>query len=88
MKERLDVLLVKRGLMPSREKAKAVIMGYEGTPLAQEYAAQVIFGGVPAKGKLPVTIPGLFHAGSGIFTEKTRLGYHEPEEEPMPSVST
>ena len=61
-------------------KAKAVVMGYEGTPLAQEYAAQVIFGGVPAKGKLPVTIPGLFHAGSGIFTEKTRLGYHEPEE--------
>lgn len=61
-------------------KAKAVVMGYEGTPLAQEYAAQVIFGGIPAKGKLPVTIPGMFHAGSGIFTEKTRLGYHEPEE--------
>jgi beta-N-acetylhexosaminidase len=61
-------------------KAKAVVMGYEGTPLAQEYAAQVIFGGIPAKGKLPVTIPGVFHAGAGIFTEKTRLGYHEPEE--------
>ena len=28
-KERLDVLLVKRGLMPSREKAKAVIMAGE-----------------------------------------------------------
>lgn len=28
-KERLDVLLVKRGLMPSREKAKAVIMSGE-----------------------------------------------------------
>ena len=26
MKERLDVLLVKQGLAPSREKAKAVIM--------------------------------------------------------------
>ena len=26
MKERLDVLLVKRGLAPSREKAKAMIM--------------------------------------------------------------
>ena len=26
MKERLDVLLVKKGLAPSREKAKAVIM--------------------------------------------------------------
>lgn len=61
-------------------KAKAVVMGYEATPLAQEYAAQLIFGGIPAKGKLPVTIPGLFHAGAGIFSEKTRLGYHEPEE--------
>lgn len=61
-------------------KAKAVVMGYEATPLAQEYAAQLIFGGIPVKGKLPVTIPGLFHAGAGIFTEKTRLGYHEPEE--------
>lgn len=45
-------------------KAKAVVMGYEGTPLAQEYAAQVIFGGIPAKGKLPVTILGVFHAGA------------------------
>lgn len=61
-------------------KAKAVVMGYEGTPLAMGYAAQVVFGGVEAKGKLPVTIPGMFHAGAGIFTEKTRLGYHEPEE--------
>lgn len=26
MKERLDVLLVKRGLAPSREKAKTIIM--------------------------------------------------------------
>ena len=26
MKERLDVLLVKQGLAPSREKAKAIIM--------------------------------------------------------------
>lgn len=61
-------------------KAKAVVMGYEGTPLAQEYAAQAIFGGIAAKGKLPVSIPDLYQAGTGIFTEKTRLGYHEPEE--------
>lgn len=32
------------------------------------------------KGKLPVSIPGLYYAGTGIFTEKTRLGYHQPEE--------
>lgn len=64
----------------SIESAKGVVMGYEATPLAQEYAAQVIFGGVPAKGKLSVSIPELYFAGSGIFTPKTRLGYHYPEE--------
>jgi beta-glucosidase-like glycosyl hydrolase/CubicO group peptidase (beta-lactamase class C family) len=64
----------------SMDKARSVVMGYEATPLAEEYAAQVIFGGIPAKGKLPVTIPGLYYAGTGIFTEKTRLGYHRPEE--------
>ena len=64
----------------SATKAKALVIGYENTPLAQEYAAQVIFGGIGAKGKLPVSIPGLYYSGTGIFTEKTRLGYHEPEE--------
>ena len=65
---------------PSILKAKAVVMAYEGTPLAQKYAAQAIFGGIAAKGKLPVSIPTLYTAGTGVFTEKTRLGYHEPEE--------
>ncbi|WP_280747957.1 glycoside hydrolase family 3 N-terminal domain-containing protein [Parabacteroides sp. PF5-9] len=64
----------------STKKAKALIMGYEATPLAMKFAAQLIFGGIPAKGKLPVSIPDLYFAGTGIFTEKTRLGYHEPEE--------
>ena len=61
-------------------RAKAVIMAYEGTPLAQQYAAQAIFGGIAAKGKLTVSIPGLYFAGTGYFTSKTRLGYHQPEE--------
>lgn len=60
-------------------KAKALVMGYEDTPLAQEYAAQVIWGGIAAKGKLPVSIPDLYFAGTGVYTEKTRLAYHEPE---------
>ena len=30
MKERLDVLVVSRGLAPSREKAKAIIMAGKG----------------------------------------------------------
>lgn len=69
-----------RNYQTSVHKAKAVVMAYEGTPLAQQYAAQAIFGGIAAKGKLPVSIPELYPAGTGLFTEKTRLGYHEPEE--------
>jgi len=62
------------------KNAKAVIMAYEGTRLAENFAAQAIFGGIGTKGKLPVSISGLYSAGTGLFTEKTRLGYHEPEE--------
>ena len=64
----------------SINQAKTLIMAYEGTPLAQEYAAQVIYGGVSAKGKLSVSIPGMYAAGTGVYTQKTRLGYHQPEE--------
>ena len=61
-------------------RAKTVIMAYEGTPFAQEYAAQAIYGGISAKGKLSVTIPEMYLAGTGVNTLKTRLGYHRPEE--------
>ena len=64
----------------SAEKAKAIVMAYELTEPAENFAAQVIFGGIPAKGILPVSIPNMFSAGTGIHTEKTRLGFHEPEE--------
>ncbi|MDR2042585.1 MAG: serine hydrolase, partial [Tannerella sp.] len=60
--------------------AKGVVMAYENTRGAQDYAAQAVFGGIPARGKLPVTVPGLFPAGHGMATRKTRLGYHLPEE--------
>lgn len=63
----------------SIEASRATLLAYEATPLAQEYAAQVLFGGIGAKGKLPVTIPGMYFSGTGILTEKSRLGYHEPE---------
>ncbi len=69
-----------RDYKQSIDKAKAIVMAYEGTPLAQNYAAQLIFGGIPAKGKLPVSISDLYFAGTGVFTDKTRLGYQEPEE--------
>ena len=59
---------------------EGVVVGYEDTPLAQEYAAQAIFGGNPIEGKLPVGVKGLYKEGSGIVTDKTRLSYNLPEE--------
>ncbi|MDR1601620.1 MAG: serine hydrolase [Tannerella sp.] len=67
----------------SIESSRTLIMAYEATPYAQRFAAQIIFGGIPAKGKLAVTIPGLFRTGAGLSTPKTRLGYHFPEETGM-----
>lgn len=60
--------------------AKAVVMAYENTSLTEDNAAQLLFGGIGAKGKLPVSIPSLYYAGTGLFTEKGRLAYQEPEE--------
>jgi beta-glucosidase-like glycosyl hydrolase/CubicO group peptidase (beta-lactamase class C family) len=60
--------------------AQSVGLAYENTKQAQKAAVEVIMGGLPAKGKLPVTIAGLFAYGSGIETQKVRLSYHYPEE--------
>ena len=64
----------------SATNAKAIIIAYESTPLSENFAAQAIFGGIPAKGTLPVGIPNMYPVGAGIRTEKTRLGFHEPLE--------
>jgi len=58
-----------------------VIMSYTDNKLSQSSSAQLIFGGIPAKGKLPVTATEIYHAGAGIDTnEKIRLKYSVPEE--------
>ena len=60
--------------------AKAVICGYENLPDMQKSAAQVIMGGIPSKGKLPVSISGLFNVDEGLTTTRTRLSYQPPME--------
>ena len=64
----------------SAKQAEGILMAYEATPLAQQLSAQLLFGGIEAKGKLPVSIPSMYYAGSGIFTAKTRLSFQEPNE--------
>jgi beta-glucosidase-like glycosyl hydrolase/CubicO group peptidase (beta-lactamase class C family) len=60
--------------------AQSVVLAYEDTRYAQKAAAEVIMGGLPAKGRLPVSIAGMFAQGSGLTTQKVRLSYQHPEE--------
>lgn len=64
---------------------RALLLAYENTPLAQEYAAQALFGGCAIEGKLPVHLEGSFKLGTGLRTEKCRLGYALPESAGMDS---
>ncbi|GAB3818111.1 hypothetical protein GCM10028895_14990 [Pontibacter rugosus] len=61
-------------------KADAVIAAYQETPLTQDIASQLIFGGIGAKGKLPVTVSNAFKIGDGLKTQGgLRLAYAQPE---------
>ena len=59
---------------------EGLVMAYQDNVLTNQYAAQLIFGGIPAKGILPVSA-GFFQEGVGIQTSKSRLKYGMPEEE-------
>lgn len=69
----------------SLKKADGVVLAYENTILAQEFAAQAIFGGNKIQGRIPVSVKGLYKVGEGIDTDKTRLSYNLPEEIGIPS---
>jgi beta-N-acetylhexosaminidase len=54
-------------------EAAAFMVAYGIEDVAQDAATRVLFGDAPARGRLPVTVPGLFAAGAGIQT-KSRAG--------------
>ena len=58
-----------------------LIMAYQNDSLVQELAAQMIFGGIGASGKLPVSIGHDYTAGDGLSIERpVRLKYTIPED--------
>lgn len=68
------------------EAIEGVIVSYQNGDVAQEVSAELIFGAVASKGKLPVSINGSYTAGDGLFTEKlNRLGFTTPENVGMSS---
>ena len=65
----------------------AVVMAYQNSGIAQEKAAEVIFGAIGAKGTLPVSAHPDFPVNTGIaFEPMQRLGYSIPERVGMSST--
>ena len=65
---------------------EGLLVGYQNHPLAQQKAAQAIFGAVGTRGKLPVSIGNQFPAGTGFNTKViNRLAYGTPESAGMNS---
>ena len=73
------------GTAITNKHVKAVVLTYENTTLAEDYAAQTIFGGNAANGILPVSLAfegkkTRYNTGDGIHYPATRLGYSIPAE--------
>jgi beta-N-acetylhexosaminidase len=63
----------------SAGKCDAVVMSYEDQDYIEDLSAQLLFGGISASGKLPVST-NYWKAGTGISTVATRFKYTMPEE--------
>jgi len=64
----------------------AVLVSYQNSKISQEISAQIIFGAIETKGKLPVSIKNIFPEGTGLSTSNLmRLSYTIPEEVDMSS---
>lgn len=69
------------GKMKKLENTRAIVMAYQWTAFTEDLSSQLIFGAIPALGKLPVTVDQRFKANAGIKTEALgRLKYTIPEE--------
>ena len=68
------------------EDAKGLVVAYQDSKETQEVAAQVIFGGIGANGKLPVSVGQKFKAGDGLEIKGgIRFSYTVPEAAGMDS---
>src|SRR5690606_19196305 len=57
-----------------------VVLAYENSPATQKLAPQILFGGRPAMGILPVTVSGQYSHGVGGYLESShRIAYGTPE---------
>ena len=62
------------------QKLSTIIQLYDNSEIEQQFAAQLLFGGISAKGILPYSISDSLILGQGVKTCKTRLKYTIPED--------
>lgn len=83
LRKQAKVILVNFGtpyILQYFDNVNWVLQAYEEDIMAQDVAAQALFGGIAIKGKLPITASSKAVYNQGVITKKpTRLGYNEPE---------
>jgi beta-N-acetylhexosaminidase len=68
------------------ERSKWLVCGYEDNEVAQMVVPQILFGALPARGKLPVSASAAFRTGRGVETAALgRLKFGIPESVGMDS---
>ena len=84
----LDVFTKAYSLLPitTFDDIEGVIVSYQNGDIPQEVSAELIFGAIEAKGKLPVSINDFFNVNDGLSSEKiNRIGFAAPENVGMSS---
>ena len=75
------------GKLQGIDRSRAIVLGYQLNQYSEELSAQLIFGAIPALGRLPVTVDQRFKFNDGITTTAIgRLKYTVPEEVGLNSV--
>ncbi|QHT68011.1 serine hydrolase [Rhodocytophaga rosea] len=63
------------------DRVENLVCAYDNNSITQKIVPQILFGAIPASGKLPVTVTAGLKAGDGVNTVSLkRLGYSIPEQ--------
>jgi beta-glucosidase-like glycosyl hydrolase/CubicO group peptidase (beta-lactamase class C family) len=84
----LDVFVKPYALstLKSIQNIESVVVSYQNSDIAQQKSAQIIFGALESKGRLPVSVGDHFDLHSGIYNNALkRLSYTVPERVGMNS---
>ena len=84
----LDIFAKPYALLPIKnfDNFKSIVVSYQNTDVAQVVSAELLFGAIESKGKLPVSIFDNFKINTGLTTKIiNRLGFSSPENVGMKS---